>query len=152
MSGFLETYGAGEEKRLRRIKRAVLAGVVLLAAGLALYFTFRNYREVRQAKLFFELLERKDYQAAYALWGCTPESPCRDYTMEKFLEDWGPGSAHSNVASRKIVKTRGCAGGVILEIQFGSSEPDYLWVDRENRNLGFAPWPVCNPVLPRQGQ
>lgn len=150
MSGFLETYGAGEEQRIRWIRRGALAAVLLLAIGLTAYFLLRNYREVRQAERFFELLERKDYPAAYALWGCTEESPCRHYTMEKFMEDWGPGSPHAGVSSRKITKTRGCRDGVILEVQFGSNPPDYLWVDRATRNLGFAPWPVCNPVLPKQ--
>lgn len=150
MSGFLESYGAGEEQKLRWIKRTVLAAVILAALATTAYFLLRNYREVQQAKRFFELLDRRDYRAAYALWGCTEESPCKHYTLEKFMEDWGPGSTHANVADRKITKTRGCKDGVILEVQFGSNPPDYLWVDRETRNLGFAPWPVCNPVLPKQ--
>lgn len=150
MSGFLETYGQGEEQRGRWIRRVVLASLLLLAVGLTLFLLLRNYREVRQAKRFFELLGKKDYAAAYALWGCTVESPCRHYTMEKFMEDWGPSSPHADASQVKIVHTKGCTDGVILEVQFGSSPPDYLWVERSTRNLGFAPWPVCNPRLPKQ--
>lgn len=154
MPGYLEAYGAGEEKRARLIKRTALLVLVVLAAGAALYFGFRDYREKQQAKLFVALLQQKSYPAAYALWGCTPTSPCRSYTMDKFLEDWGPQSAHADPSKLQIVNTRGCSGGVIFEVRSGGSEPDYLWVERGTRNVGFAPLadlfgrPVCDPRVP----
>ncbi len=150
MRGYLEGYGAGEEKRERLIHRVLLVVVLLLALGGTLYFVFRNYTESRQAERFFDLLRKQDYRAAYALWGCTEASPCRDYTMQKFLEDWGPKSQHADLSGLKITHTRGCSSGVIIEASFGLGRTEYLWVDRENKNLGFAPWPVCNPRLPKQ--
>ena len=148
MPGYLEAYGAGEEKRERLIKRvALLVAVVLIVGGVA-YFLLRNYRETRQVKLFLELLGRKDYASAYQLWGCTQTAPCRNYTLDKFMEDWGPQSPHANLSALKITKTRGCDTGVIFETNFGQGEPVYLWVDRKTRDLGFAPWPVCNPRMP----
>jgi len=153
MSGYLETYGAGDEKRERRRKRVALALVVLAVVGGTAYFFLRNYRETQQAKLFLDLLRQKDYTAAYALWGCTPATPCRDYSTARFLEDWGPASGHTDLSSLQITKVRGCSTGVIIEINFGGGVIEYLWVDRETRNLGFAPqyvegvMPVCNPVL-----
>ena len=156
MSGYLESYGAGEEKRARRIKRVALVVVVALAAGTALYFGFRDYREKQQAKLFVALLQQKNYQAAYTLWGCTPTSTCREYTVDKFLEDWGPKSPHADASKLQIVNTRGCSSGVIIEVRSGGSDPDYLWVERGTRNLGFAPLadlfgrPVCDPKVPNK--
>jgi len=67
MSGFLESYGAGEEQRSRWIKRTVLAALILAALGTTAYFLLRNYREVQQAKRFFELLDRRDNEGAYGL-------------------------------------------------------------------------------------
>ncbi len=154
MSGFLEGYGAGEEKREKLIRRIALALALLVAASIVFYFAFRNYRETRQAKRFLELLEKKDFAAAYQLWGCTKDSPCSGYTMEKFLEDWGSGGVHKDVSSPSITMIRGCSDGVIVGVQFGQDPPDYLWVDRKTRNLGFAPQyvsdvpPVCNPRIP----
>ena len=146
MPGYLEGYGAGEEKRERKLKRiALVAGLVLVAAG-GFYFFFRNYRETRQAESFFDLLRKHDYKAAYALWGCTESSPCREYSMQKFLEDWGPASSHADLSRLQITHTRGCTSGVIIEANFGGGVIEFLWVDRKNRNLGFAPFPVCNPV------
>lgn len=150
MPGYLEGYGAGEERRERIVKRILVVAAILLVAGGTLYVIFRNYREVQQAKLFFELLRKQDFEAAYRLWGCTEPGapPCRDYPMEKFMEDWGPQSTHSDLSALQFTKTRGCRTGVILEVDFGQDEPEYLWVDRGTRFIGFAPWPVCNPRLP----
>jgi len=145
MSGYLETYGAGQEKRERRLKRVALVAAVVIVAGGAFYFLFRNYRETKQAERFFELLRAKNYTAAYALWGCTPATPCRDYVMARFMEDWGPESGHADLNALKITKVRGCSAGVIVEANFGGGVIENLWVDREHRQLGFAPFSVCNP-------
>jgi len=148
MPGYLEGYGAGEEKRERLLKRIALFVVLVLIVGGVSYLFLRNYRETRQVKLFFELLRKQDYAAAYRLWGCAKDTPCAGYSMERFLEDWGPKSPHADLSALKITKTRGCETGVIFETNFGKGEPEYLWVDRRTKNLGFAPWPVCNPRMP----
>ena len=76
--------------------------------------------------------------------------------MDKFLEDWGPKSAHADASKLQIVSTRGCSGGVIFEVRSGASEPDYLWVERGTRNVGFAPLAdlfgraVCDPRVPNK--
>jgi len=147
MPGYLEGYGAGEERRERILKRSLLAVLAVLVAGVGLYFTFRNYRELKQAKLFLHLLRGKDYQTAYRLWGCAEPGAqaCQDYPFDRFVEDWGPQSAHANVAAAEIKKVRGCPTGVIVTVQFGPEQEEFLWVERKDRFIGFAPWPVCNP-------
>jgi hypothetical protein len=146
MSGYLESYGAGEEKRERSFKRVALVAVVLVAAGGLFYYFFRNYRETKQAERFFALLKAKDYTAAYALWGCTPQTPCPNYSEARFLEDWGPQGLYADLGALQITKVRGCSTGVIIEANFGKGVRENLWVDRKTRFLGFAPFPVCNPV------
>ena len=153
MSGYLESYGTVDAKRARTIKRAALILIVLLAAGGGFYYFFRNYRETKQAERFFAMLKAKDYTGAYALWGCTPATPCPNYAEPRFLEDWGPQGLYANVSSVQITKVRGCSTGVIIEANFGSGVREYLWVDRKTREIGFAPqyvdgvMPVCNPVF-----
>jgi hypothetical protein len=148
MTGYLEGYGVIEARREKTIKRILLALLVVVVAGGTLYLVFRNYREKQQIQLFFELLRNQNYQAAYELWGCTESHPCPDYPMQKFMEDWGPKSPRVDIADLKITRTRGCSTGVIFQVDVGKSEPEYLWVDRGNKLIGFAPWPVCNPRLP----
>jgi hypothetical protein len=151
MTGYLEGYGAGEERRERIIKRSLVAALVVLVVGGALYFFLRDYREKQQIQAFLELLQKKDYRAAYQMWGCTEASPCREYSFEKFLEDWGPKSPHANLSSVKVVKTRSCSSGVIQTLNFGDDDEVWLWVGRKDLTLGFAPWPMCNPQMPASG-
>jgi hypothetical protein len=145
MAGYLDQYGAGEERREKIIKRTALAVVVLLAAGGVLYLLFKNYREERQAREFFELLQKHDYQGAYRMWGCTEAKPCRDYPLAAFMKDWGPQSERADVSAYKIAKSRSCGSGVILTVDFGKSQEEKLWVQREDLTLGFSPWPGCPP-------
>ena len=93
MGGYLEAYGAGEERRVRRVRLLKISLIVLVCAsilGAVLYAVFKNHAEERQVKTFIEALRKPDYQAAYRMWGCNESHPCRDYSFDKFMEDWGP--------------------------------------------------------------
>ena len=89
MAGFFDQYGAGDERRARKIKITILSVVVLAVLSGLLYFVLHNYSQERQAKRFFELLAAHDYQGAYVLWGCTAARPCSGYPMNSFMQDWG---------------------------------------------------------------
>jgi hypothetical protein len=147
MAGYLDHYGAGEERRERRIKRLVLTAVTVVIAAGVLFFIFKNYRQERQVNRFFDLLAHRDYQAAYALWGCTPVSPCRDYQFTAFMQDWGPQSEHADPKSFHIAKTRSCGSGVIVTVDSKgpNKHEDKLWVQRDDLSIGFSPLPGCPP-------
>ena len=147
MSGYLENYRSGEERR-EKIVRWVLLG--LLAAGilaLVLYFQFRNRAEEQRIEAFLNLLRKNDYKAAYALWGCTDSTPCPNYKFERFMEDWGPKSQHADISTMKVGKLKSCRAGVIQILEFPNQPEVNLWVERSTLNVGFAPWPVCNPRM-----
>ena len=148
MTGFLDSYGAGEERREKIVKRMVLGALAALVIAVALYFVFRGWGEKRQVHLFLDLLKKQDYQSAYRLWGCTPAAPCRDYRFERFMEDWGPKSPHGNTEAARFGKTFYCADGVIYTLEFGKDDSLLLWVGRQDKVLGYAPWPSCNPRMP----
>lgn len=138
MASYLETYGAGEAKRDRLIKAAVVTvALILVIAGAAWYF-LRNYKEDRRVREFVELLQKKDYPAAYAMWGCTVQNPCRDYDYQRFLEDWSKG-AHADAGAVTIEKTRNCSGGVIRKLKFPGDEV-LVFVSREDLQMSFPPW------------
>lgn len=143
----MEGYGAGDERRGKIIRWIVLSVVLAAILGSAGYFQFRNYREEKQIGKFLELLKQQNYQTAYGMWGCTDSHPCPQYAFNKFLEDWGPKSPHSNIESAKLAKTKSCDTGIIQFIQFPGQDDVQLWVERRDRVLGFAPWPVCNPRM-----
>lgn len=139
MAGYLDQYGAGEERREKKIKTAAIALVSLLVVGGVLFWFFKNIRQERQVSQFFEELARQDYKAAHARWGCTDAKPCRDYQMAEFLRDWGPQSGKRDY---KITKTRSCGSGVIVTVTYPNGE-DKLWVEKESLTIGFSPWPGC---------
>jgi hypothetical protein len=142
MAGYLDHYGAGEERREQLIKTTVLAVVLVLLLGGALYIIFKNYRQERQVKTFFDDLSKQDYKAAYALWGCTDAKPCREYPFPEYMKDWGPQAGKN---SGKIVKSRSCGSGVILTVDYTGKPEDKLWVQRDDLTIGFSPWPGCPP-------
>ncbi len=147
MAGYLDQYGAGEERREKIIKWLVAGALAAAIAGGVLYFLFKNYRQERQVRRFFELMAQQDYKAAYALWGCTDEQPCRDYQFPEFMKDWGPQSERADAKSYHITKSRSCGSGVIITVDSGKNQQEKLWVQRGDLTIGFSPLPGC-PASP----
>ena len=148
MASYLEEYGQQEARRARWIRRVTLILLVVLAGSAVAYFTLRNYREKQRLEAFFTLLKHGDYPAAYTFWGCSVEQPCRDYSYQKFLEDWGPEGVYGkHLAQIDRGRMHSCPEGVIQILQAGNEEV-WLWVDRGTLQLSYAPWPVCNPRIP----
>ncbi|MEO8597602.1 MAG: hypothetical protein ABI759_30060 [Candidatus Solibacter sp.] len=146
MAGYLDQYGAGEERRAKITKtiwNTVVALVVLAVAGGALYFHFHNYREEHQVLEFMNLLSGKNYKAAYALFGCTDQKPCRYYPFDKFMEDWGPASGHTGYQQARITRSRSCGSGVLLTVDYGKDQQEKLWVERVDKSIGFPPVQGC---------
>jgi hypothetical protein len=142
MAGYLDQYGAGEERREKIIKSLVISLVALVVLGGIGFFVFHNYRQERQVRRFFELLQAHDYQTAYTLW-VHNESDRRGYPFPAFLQDWGPQSSHQNVSNFRISKSRSCGSGVILTVDFGANQQEKLWVQRDDLTIGFSPLPGC---------
>jgi hypothetical protein len=142
MPGYLDTYGAGVERRIKIVKTAVLSLIGIVIAGAVLTFIFYNYRQEQQVKLFLEKLAARDYQGAYTFWVRT-ETDRRGYPMQAFLQDWGPQSEHADVSGYRIAKSRSCGNGVILTVNFARGGEEKLWVQRDGLTIGFSPMPGC---------
>jgi len=145
MADYLAGYGEGEERRSKILWRSIGAVVAVLIIAAVVYFTFRGYRHKKRVESFLDLLGKQDYQAAYQMWGCTPSTPCRDYSFDRFMEDWGPNSPRS-ILPTGIKKTKYCGHGVIAILDTKRGEESLLWIDSKDLTIGFAPWPVCNPM------
>jgi hypothetical protein len=141
--GYLDHYGEGDEKRSKRLRMVLIVAAVALVSAGSLYFGLRNYRQKARIKEFVELLQKRDYTAAYALWGCTESSPCKDYPLNKFMEDWGPQSPNAQIASFDITRSRACGSGVIVTVNFGGKREERFWVESRDLTVSYSPWSVC---------
>jgi hypothetical protein len=144
VSGYLETYGAGEERRNRIILWTILGLLAAIILSTILYFTFRFYSEEKRVDSFLAAVRGGDYQRAYSIWGCGDQHPCRDYAMNKFLEDWGPNGAYTPMASGELKYVEPCGPGLIYTIEKpGQPNPLVLYTTKGDPTLGFSPWALC---------
>lgn len=135
MAGYLDQYGAGDEERARKLKRILLSAAGLLAASGILYFFLHNRSQEQQARKFFELLQSRDYQGAYAMWGCTTAKPCSGYPIETFMKDWGPPVGG---APFTILDGESCGNTVIVDVDTGGGDRK-VWVNRDTLELSLPP-------------
>lgn len=148
MASYLESYGAIEEhkaKNRNRVKWGAITTVSVLVLGLLLYGIFRNFSQERQVKTFLAHLQNHQYQEGYRMWGCSEQTPCRDYAFPKFMEDWGPNSPHANAAATRIELSQSCGDGAFIRLHSGQGEPVGLMVDKATNVISFAPsdWTEC---------
>lgn len=144
MGGYLEQYEREEQRRAHRnniIKWIILAGILILIAVWIVYLVFHNRNEVNKAKHFLAEVNAHEYQQAYTTWGCTKASPCPNYDYQRFMEDWGPGTAQS---PWKIKNIDACKHFVTVNVIAKGAQMQSLAVERGTSHvLSFAPSPVC---------
>ena len=147
MAGYLDTYGESEAKREKIIKVVGISAAILIIASGSLYFFMRDFQEKQKLNSFRELILKKDYKAAYPMWGCTNSTPCSQYSFERFLRDWGPDSPVGKGSKVSVLRTNSCTATVIQVWNIGAKEEVNLVVNRKDKVIGFAPWPVCDPHM-----
>jgi hypothetical protein len=143
MPGYLDQYGAGEERRNRIIARSIIAAVVLAIVGSLSWYLLKNHHQESVVKTFVEAVRRGDYQTAYRDWGCTPEKPCSGYPFNKFMEDWGAQSSPPDAGILGITDSESCNTGVLLTVSVNRARQEKLWVEKNNDAISFAPYPIC---------
>jgi hypothetical protein len=144
MPGILDdNYGVADARRERRNKLIVVGLLLAIAVGVIGYFSLRTWRQEQVLKEFLATLDRKEFQQAYRMWGCTPETPCKYYDADRFNQDWGPSTAYSHGSSAKIDNIDFCDAGVVFQVSFPNADPVSLWVERSTNLISFAPWPRC---------
>ncbi|MGH9721336.1 MAG: hypothetical protein ACRD8O_14080 [Bryobacteraceae bacterium] len=142
-TGYLDHYGERDARREKHWKRFWLGLIVLIVVSISAFLLLRNHKQKAQVREFIEHLQKKDYTAAYGLWGCTDAAPCRDYPFNKFMGDWGPQSRYGQIAGYNITRTRGCGSGVIVTVDFGGGREEKFWVENRDLTVTSSPWSVC---------
>lgn len=142
MAGYLDSYGVADQRREGKIKTIAIAVAVIAVAGLAGFLFFRTFSERRVANSFLDTLRAQDYAGAYRTWGCA--TPCRDYPLNKFMEDWGPKGVYAKApAQGRYTISDICGEGVVFTLETPGTDPVGIWVSRTDHAMSFAPWPRC---------
>lgn len=146
-------YNPRREARNRNL--LVGAGIlVLLAAviGVGGYLRghgwfFSNLPVEHKVDNFFNALEAKDYNKAYAIWLNDPDwqqHPEKyDYTLKRFTEDWTTESpVHGPILSHHvdISKTAGSGtfgSGIIVAVRVNGERKLFLWYERKDGTLTY---------------
>jgi hypothetical protein len=146
MPGYLDTYGAGEERRNRIIIRSAIALIVIAIGGSLGWYVLKNHHQESVVRTFVEALRRGDYQSAYRDWGCTPQKPCPEYSFNSFMTDWGTGATAASAPDPGVLgitDSESCNTGVLLTVSVSHARTENLWVDKDNDAISFAPYPIC---------
>jgi hypothetical protein len=152
MPGYLDQYGAGEERRNRIILRAVVLTLTVAVLGSLSWYLLKNHHQESVVKTFLAAVRKGDLQGAYRAWGCSSPSDCTGYTYDSFLGDWGPNAKSSaqpgidfrpDPAVLGLTDSESCNNGVLLSVEVNSARTEKLWVDRKSDAINFAPYPIC---------
>jgi hypothetical protein len=151
MSSYLAGYGEGEERKAKLFKLAVIGIPAALLLGVAVYFFARHFPQRQQLGAFLDDLQNGRHPAAYARFGCTAETPCRDYKYENFLRDFGPQGEFKNLPQRPVNEKWSCEGGIIRGFDVGPDRELVLFIAHGDSRLSYAPprrgWRGCT-ILP----
>jgi len=111
--------------------------ILFLAAGLAggLLYKFANYREESRVRAFLSSVAAGDYEEAYAMW----EGHER-YSLESFLQDWGPGGYYAGErGDYEVFDSNGRGPSVIVYARVARTVPVAILVHKEDLTLSFSP-------------
>ena len=138
-------YDPKREKRRNTVIAVVIIAVLVIGA---LAYVFRNLPYERVVDRFFDALERKDFEGAYAIWLNDPgwkQNPSRhlNYSFHDFYLDWGPGGEWGIIQRHKIVGSAAPKGGsgVVVVVKVNDRAEDArIWVERKDKTLTFSPY------------
>lgn len=136
-----------DPERERRRRNRIVTIIVLLVVILIVAWRFRYWSEERLVSHFFQTLQNKDYEGAYAIWMHDPQwkqhPPNSRYTYADFYEDWGPGGEWGLITSYHVDVAgvpRGGGSGVIVVVTVNQrAEKARIWVEKRDKTLGFPP-------------
>jgi len=144
MPGYLDQYGAGEERRNRIILRSVLTVLAIAFFGSLGWYLFKNHHQESVVKSFIDHIKHGDLQSAYREWGCTGPNGCTGYSFDKFSTDWGPkGEGAPDPGLFGLSDSESCNNGVLLTVSVNAQRTEKLWVDKSRDAISYAPYPIC---------
>ena len=139
-----------DEEKAKRRNRIIILIAVLLLIAVGTGYWFRYWPQERVVNNFFNLIEQKNYDAAYALWQADPNwkqhvDRYALYPFGQFQLDWGPTGDYGEITSHKVEgslapKSNGPVSGVVVVITVNNRvQPACLWVEKKTKVISFSP-------------
>jgi len=144
MSTTIFTAREYDPEKERRRRQRIIAVVSILVILAALGYAFRNWPYEHRVENFFNVLEKKDFKAAYAIWQNDPAweqhaNKYPNYPFSEFYRDWGPGGEWGVISSHQLAGSAAMGSGVIVAVRInGRVEPTRLWVEKKDKTLTFS--------------
>ena len=137
-----------DPRRDKRRKQIIIIAVLVILLLAYLGWTFRHWREERVVDRFFQAIEHKDYETAYAIWMADPNwkqhpEKYKNYPFGAFELDWGPTGEYGTITHHRIHSTitpkGGGSGVVVVTFVNDRHEPIALWVERKDQSMTYSP-------------
>ena len=135
-------------RRDQRRKQIIIIAVLFVLLLAYLGWTFRNWREERVVDHFFQAIEHKDYETAYAIWMADPNwkqhpEKFKNYPFGAFELDWGPTGEYGTITHHRIAKTftpkGGGSGVIVVAFLNDRRQPVALWVEKNDHSMTYSP-------------
>lgn len=139
-------YDPARERR-RRLWISGIITVVLIVTFFAWWF--RHWPQEHRVDKFFQQLEQKNFEQAYAIWMNDPDwkqhpQKYARYSFGEFYLDWGPGGEWGIVRNHHVdgsaVPKGGTTGVVVVVTVNQRAEKSRIWVDKSDNTLHFSPY------------
>ena len=141
----------------RRRWRLVAFSVPVVLVCFILWFwptgRFRYWQQWSTANKFFAALEKRNFDAAYALYNNDPEwkqhpEKYGQYTFSQFEQDWGPAGSLGAISSHQLdcviePPKSGFASptGVVAVVSVNRlPDPMLLWIEKKSHTITTSPW------------
>jgi hypothetical protein len=134
-------------KERKKKVRIIFAVVVVLILGFLVWWN-RFLPEKHVADKFFAALQKQDFDTAYGIYFADPAwaqhlQNHKQYPLNEFRQDWGPGGEWGIIKSYSIYGTSNCPGGgsgVVVDVVVNDrAQHAQVYVDKTDKTISTPP-------------
>lgn len=127
-----------DRERARRRNWIIAAVIIAIIVAIGIYWYWPYYQARNTVNHFMTAIVKGNYQEAYAIWQADP----KEYSMDSFMQDWGPSSPYGVIKTYTIQAVTeppgGNASGLVVLVRINGIHTDArLWVQSSNQEMSF---------------